>query len=458
MRNLWQWPNITLFLLLGVELLVMPGYALTQAQCLAQGNSRELRLTLNGCVRIALEQNHDIHLANETLAQAESDITRAWSAMLPFLGAEASYTGLDEDLAFCLGPTSLTFMERDMYKAGVVLRQPIYTGGRLNAARKAAQHARDARTQDKQSVEQEIIFQVTRACHTAQVAGAFHKVAVEAVHLLEVHEHDAAILVREGANPELDLLRTRTELANVRKELNAAANALDLAFSVLKNLLVIDLEEALSLTEHLDRPPRPTDDLHTLTRLAVLQRPELSSLKSQVAATEHGLKAAKGAYHPKIALEGRYEYIEGDFRELDGDYHWTVGIGAQVPVWNWGETGAGVRKARSQLEQATIQLQKMEDRIRLEVREAFLNLGKAEKNIAAAETALETGREAYRLARASYRAGEGTNTDVLDSRMALSRAEANHVQALFEYNVALAALERATGAGESSKQEKTKKH
>ena len=464
MRNLWQWLNITLFLLLGIELLVMPGYALTQAQCLAQGNSGELRLTLNDCVRIALERNYDIHLANETLAQAESDITRAWSAMLPFLGAEASYTGLDEDLAFSLGSTSLTFVERDTYKGGVVLRQPIYTGGRLNAARKAAQYARDARTQDKQSVEQEIVFQVTRAYRTAQVAGAFHRVAVEAVHLLQIHERDVAILVREGANPELDLLRTRTELANVRKELNAAANALDLAFSALKNILVIDLEEALSLTEHLGRPPRTTDDLHTLTHLAVSQRPELSSLKSQVAATEQGLKAAKGAYHPRIALEGRYEYIEGDFRELDGDYHWTVGIGAEMPLWNWGETRAGVRKARSQLEQATIQLQKMEDRIRLEVREAFLNLGKAEKNIAAAETALETSREAYRLARASYQAGEGTNTDVLDARMALSRAEANHVQALFEYNVALAALERATGTGESSKlkgesskQEKTKK-
>ena len=174
---------------------------------------------------------------------------------------------------------------------------------------------------------------------------------------------------------------------------------------VSQNLLVIHLEEVLSLTEHLGRPPKPTEDLHTFTHLAVSQRPELSSLKCEVSAAQQGLKAAKGAYHPKIALEGRYEYIEGDFRELDGDYHWMVGIGAQVPVWNWGETGAGVRKAKSQFEQATIQLQKMEDHIRLEVREAFLNLGKAEKNIAAAETALETAREAYRLARASYRAG-----------------------------------------------------
>jgi outer membrane protein len=37
-----------------------------------------------------------------------------------------------------------------------------------------------------------------------------------------------AILVREGANPQIDLLRTRTELASSRKELNAADSAVDL--------------------------------------------------------------------------------------------------------------------------------------------------------------------------------------------------------------------------------------
>jgi outer membrane protein len=180
--------------------------------------------------------------------------------------------------------------------------------------------------------------------------------------------------------------------------------------------------------------------------MALSRRPELSAINSEIAATEQALKAARGEYMPSIALEGRYEYLEGDFRDLEGGDHWTVGIGAQLPVWNWGKTAAKVREARSQLAQTRIQQDKTTDRIRLEVRQAFLDLGKAEKNIEAAESALKTAGEAYRQARARYRAGEGTNTDVLDARTDLSRAEANHSQALFDYNVALAALQRATGA------------
>nr|MBL0717387.1 TolC family protein [Desulfobacterales bacterium] len=169
----------------------------------------ELHLALTDCIYIASKRNLDIHLQEEAIAQADADITKAWTAMLPFVGAEANYTRLDEELTMGLGPVSMTFMEQDMSKFGIVLKQPIFAGGRLDAARKAARHLRDSRLFDKETVEKEVLFQVTRIYRTAQVAEAFNKVAVEAVDLLNQHEHDVNILVREGAIPEVDLLRTQ---------------------------------------------------------------------------------------------------------------------------------------------------------------------------------------------------------------------------------------------------------
>jgi len=101
--------------------------------------------------------------------------------------------------------------------------------------------------------------------------------------------------------------------------------------------------------------------------------------------------------------------------------------------------------ARVKLSAVRILRDKKADHIRLEMRRAFLVVGKAEKNIEAAEGALNTAKGAYRREMVGYRAGEGANTDVLDLRTALSRAEANHTQALFDYNVALTALHRAVG-------------
>ncbi len=284
-----------------------------------------------------------------------------------------------------------------------------------------------------------------RAYHTIQLAESFRNVAQEAFGMLQRHEHDVAILVEKGANPKIDLLRTRTELANARKTLNGTEKGVDLARSVLKNLLDINFSQTLVLIDMLEQSPGQDDDLTSLTQRAMAARSELLAINAQMEAARRQIKAAKGEYLPSVALEGRYEYLEGDTRDMEGGDHWTVGVGAELPIWNWGEIAAKVRKAESQLVRIKLEREKTADFIRLEVREAYLEIKKAEKNIEAAEAGRTAAREAYRLSRAMYRAGAGTNTEVLDARTGLSRAEADYTQALFDYNVALANLERAVG-------------
>lgn len=405
----------------------------------------QLHLSLNHCVQLALDRNPDVQLAAERVTEADTENRQARAAMLPVLSAEGTYTRLDEDLSFAMGSQSLTFMESNIYKAGFVIRQPVFMGGRINAARKATEYFREARASEKRDVEDEIVFQVTCAYWAAQIAVSVHKVAAEAVVLLDAHERDVGALVEQGEVAELDLLRTRTERANAQKQLNAASNAADLAQSVLKNLLSIDLKQPVLLTDHLQKQFRPDGNLSVLTRQALEQRNELRTLDSHIAAASQVLKAAKGEYAPSVAIEGRYEYIEGDVRDLEGGEHWTIGVGAELPIWNWGQTGAKVRQATSQLAQVATLREKTANGICLQVRKAFLDMGTAGKNIEAAEMALGTAKEAYRQARVGYQAGEGTNTDVLDARTARSRAETNYSHALFAHNVALAALRRATG-------------
>ena len=59
---------------------------------------------------------------------------------------------------------------------------------------------------------------------------------------------------------------------------------------------------------------------------------------------------------------------------------------------------------------------------------------------------VEQAEESIRLAEARYRAGTGTQLDVLSAQTALTEARSNEIQALYDYNVALANLERSTGS------------
>ena len=176
---------MVIFLLLAMLGCAFVSHAASQKSMRQSEQEGPLQLSLSDCLLLARQRNFDILLTQEALIQADAKISRAKATMLPFLGAEGLYTGLDEELGFSMGPQSLIFMDKDIYRAGIVVRQPIYImGGRLNAARKASQYSRDAQAQENRAIEKEITFQVTRAYRIAQVAGAFRKVAVEGVDLL----------------------------------------------------------------------------------------------------------------------------------------------------------------------------------------------------------------------------------------------------------------------------------
>ena len=85
------------------------------------------------------------------------------------------------------------------------------------------------------------------------------------------------------------------------------------------------------------------------------------------------------------------------------------------------------------------------DSINLAVRKAYLNMKSAEQTIDSTRVAVEQGQENFRIASLRYRAGVGTNLDVLDAETELETARNNYVDALFNYNIAVATLENAMG-------------
>ncbi|MBR0293294.1 MAG: TolC family protein, partial [Acidaminococcaceae bacterium] len=61
------------------------------------------------------------------------------------------------------------------------------------------------------------------------------------------------------------------------------------------------------------------------------------------------------------------------------------------------------------------------------------------------QVAVAKAEEDYHIAQVRYEAGVGTNTDVLDAQVALSRARNNFNNSLYDYNLAKTALDTAMG-------------
>jgi len=82
-----------------------------------------------------------------------------------------------------------------------------------------------------------------------------------------------------------------------------------------------------------------------------------------------------------------------------------------------------------------------------EVRQAFYNYDEAVSIQHSAGLAVEQAEEALKMASDRYGAGKGTQVDVLDSQLQLTRAELEQSSARFDAHRAVIEIRRAVGLG-----------
>jgi OMF family outer membrane factor len=143
-------------------------------------------------------------------------------------------------------------------------------------------------------------------------------------------------------------------------------------------------------------------------------------------------------------LEDRFD----DNTDLNDNY--SLSVQANLRLFDGGAARAAADRARTEIRIAETQFATDRNGIRFEVEQAYSQLQSNLDNVQTANTAVEQSREALRLARLRFQAGVGTQTEVIDAENDLTRAEGQRVQAILNYNRALATLQRAITSRSSS--------
>jgi outer membrane protein TolC len=180
--------------------------------------------------------------------------------------------------------------------------------------------------------------------------------------------------------------------------------------------------------------------------IAKERRPFLKQQKAIVLANAQQVGVARSTYFPQINASGgsevRSSSISEDIHDVSTGY--IFGLTGTWAIWDWGATYGAVKQARAVLEQSKITLDDANRQVELEVQQQDSNLRQSAELVKATEESVGQAQEALRLASARLSAGAGTQLEVLDSRVQVTQAESNRVQALYNYNVALAEFDRVT--------------
>ncbi len=417
--------------------------------------AQQKALTIEETIKIGLENSKALRISQARLEGAEAKSTVASSAQYFSIKASSAYTRLSEidpfrvNVPFSPTPITLSPVVLNNYQLKLTVQQPLFTGFQLKSSADVADFNAQASSKDYESDKSELIFNIKNAYWGLFKAIEFRKVVDENVDQVKAHLNDIQNLQKQGLATTNDVLKVQVQLSNVQLLQIDASNAVRVAIIALNSLIGLPLSNGITLTSTVYHQPKDFGDANTLVRKALEIRPELRASEFRVRASEAAVTAAKGNWFPQIFLVGNYYYARPNSRILPTqdkfNSTWDIGVAVQWDLWNWGATNAQANQAKAQQTQTSLAYEQLKDAITLEVTQNYLAGLQTREKVKVADQGKQQAEENYRVTKERFKQGLATNSDLLDAEVALLQAKTNYTQALIDFELAQAKLEKSVG-------------
>ena len=415
-------------------------------------------LTLDQALEFALAHNVTLRKGRQDLEEAQGLAIQQRAARLPRLATTGAYQQLDEArierVQFSAAQPATPFLNNQSWNANLVVTQPIYAGGKYNSMARSSRLTREAALASYQALVANTLLEVRTAYSDVLLAVEQIVVQEAAKKLLERELETARRSLEAGTVPKFNVLRAEVELANALPPLIRARNQERISRNTLALLLGCDIPSDSGV----DIPLRTADSLKAepfevsvgaALNSAWVRRPEIKAAQSASQLRHEEVLQTRADLLPSLSGTAGYGVQNRNFirdldRTLDG---WTVGVQANWLLFDFGQTQAKVNMARAREERARLEVEDVRRRIELEVRTAFSLFMESKEVLVSQTRVIEQAEEAVRLVTARADAGSSTQLEVLSAQTALKLSRTQYSQALRDYTVARAKLERAMGEG-----------
>jgi outer membrane protein len=411
--------------------------------------------TLPAIIRYALKNNPNLRISGKDIESQSYVLDSAKAERMPRIdlgGGVTRYrydmplTPIVIELPLTSGGTEIPEFKRTIWDTGFSFRLPIFKGGRLYRGVRVAEMQK-AIAQDRYSfTRQDLIYNLSSVYYKIAQFERLLTANDASVKQLEVHKGNVELFLKTGTAPQLDLLKTDVELAHALENKLLVKNNLQSAYEFLKTLMGMeDLATDIAIAHEKDSK-KTYPSLDQSLEQAFSRRPDYRAVTTKVKVGEERIKIARGKRYPDIYAAGQYGGQAGNEFAFKENYY--VGMKFVVPLFDGGLIASEINREKVELGKAREEERALKLNITREVRDAHLNIANAKERIKVTEKAITSARENLRVEMLKYDTGAGTSQDVIDARTALLRAEADCYQALFDRDVAIAYLAKATGDAE----------
>ena len=248
----------------------------------------------------------------------------------------------------------------------------------------------------------------------------------------------AGTMYSTGQVSQQDVIKLNVEQSMLTSELITLEARREAARASIKSLVNMNQEDALTGQPELPRR-RASFDLGKLMDAAKAGSPGITALKAEAEANELGAALAEKNYYPDFMVGVAPIQRDGRFESYDLMFQ------VNLPIWRGKyESLSSGAKARARASRSYLEAGR--NKKALEVKGAAIEVEAAEKQIELFETSIVPQSElSYESALKSYRSGGAGLMALLDTGRALKKTRTEFLKAIYEYNLRLANLERASG-------------
>jgi outer membrane protein TolC len=402
-------------------------------------------LSVEDAVVIALESQPNIQARLSDYLAAAFRVDQALSPLFPQVTASGT-AAMSRSASSSTSPSGsrrvvTTYTENpfDPTVARVSVSQLLFDFGKTFASTEAARKLADIALEDTELQRQLVTQTVKEAFTNINFAVRLIQVNQQAVERAELNLRSARGFFEVGTRPKSDVARAEVDVANAKVDLIRARNAERLARVALATAMGLPATTPLQIQDNLIYQP-VTLDRPRLGEDALRQRPEYRQIRLNAEAADARLRRAFRDFFPDITGGGFYGATRGDLNEA-----WELNFNLNWSIFDGGNRIARHREARAALDAAVARVKAAELDISREVEQSVNNVIEAEERIQAAQVAVASAQENFRLAQGRFDAGVGTILELTDAQLALTQAQNAEAQALADYRIALARLDRAVG-------------
>lgn len=423
-----------------------------------QSQARDtIRMTLQKCIEIALDENPTIRIAQKEIQRTDYANKEKMAALFPTIsgGAQYSRTLKKQKLFFSLPgmPANPDGIEvgQDNSFAGVISAGMPIVSPTLWKSLKLNEIDASLALESARASKITLVNSVTKAYYAVLLTQDSYAVFERTY---QNNADNAKIIYnkyQQGGASEFEWIRADVQLRNALTNLLSAESAVNMSKLQLKMLMGMDLYTHIQPEGDLATYEKTVfADALKVTDKELASNPDLSQFDIKAKQLKHALEVQKTTWLPSLSASFNYQYMASPNDDVAmKDYYWfptsSAGLTLSIPIFQGGAKHYKAKQLQVQVKALEDQREQLKRSVQLQAITFSDNMIKAIEKLESGKKALSQAEKALAISQKMYEVGAGTYLDLANAELGYIQSGLSYNQAIYDFLSAKADLEKVLG-------------